>query len=111
MSNATVELQDPQVAQREAALAKGNEVRFERARLRKAVKTGDIRFRDLILDPPDCVAKLMIAEFLCWPTRFGPTRAVRTLRLASVSGTRPVGKLTDREKLSLSEQLRLVGVA
>ena len=91
------------------ALALANEVRSGRARLKREVASGE-SLRAIIDAPPKCCERVTIGEVVTWPHRWGKTRGSRVLVLAGVSPTRKLGNLTDRERGSLVEQLRLAGV-
>jgi hypothetical protein len=50
--------------QRRAALRLANAKRGDRWHLRRRMASGDVDWRDVILDPPDCVTHLLLTELL-----------------------------------------------
>lgn len=99
----------PLAEQRLRALRKANGVRSARKLLKCDVRLG-ASLQDIILNPPDCARTATVLEALTWPKHQGETKAIQRLRRAGVSPGRALAGLTERERLSIVEQLRLVGV-
>lgn len=91
--------------QRMSNLERANEVRFRRCMLKQAVGSGRVRLVDVLADPPREVLTCPLGELLCWPRRWGPTRARRVLGRLMVGELKPVGSLTERQRLLLIEEL------
>ena len=78
------------------ALARANEVRFARARLKRDVKAGTLSIRDAL--ELDCARRMRVMDVLtaqCW---WGPHRARKALRAAGCSERVLVEQLTDRQR-------------
>jgi hypothetical protein len=91
--------------QRLRALAKANEVRVARARLKRAVAAGRIELARLVADPPSCVRTAKVRELLLVVPRIGPARADRLLGRCRIAHAKTVGGLTDRQRAELVELL------
>lgn len=97
------------VPQHLKALSRANEVRMERAALKRQVYAGSFAVVELVEDPPEAVSRVLVGDLLTWPRRWGQLKATRVLRRAGVSVTRPVGQLTVRERSDLVAQLNSFG--
>ena len=82
------------MSQRMDALDRANEIRSERARLKRGVLDGEIDVVDLIIDPPDCIQKRKtgqkvpsVAELLAWQRRWGMMRAAKFLSPYGITQT------------------------
>lgn len=73
------------------ALARANEVRMARATIKRGLRTGAVDPADLIVDPPDPLAKVKVGEFLMWVPGVGRDRAQRILRRQGYRGVPLVG--------------------
>jgi hypothetical protein len=87
--------------QRLRALAKANEVRVERARLKREVAAGRIELVRLVADPPSCVQTAKVRELLLVVPRTGPARADRVLARCRIAHAKTVGGLSDRQRAEL----------
>lgn len=99
----------PQHAQ---AFARGQELRFERLAVKRAVKerrslpAGCAAVAALLDDPPQCLATLEVRDLLGWIHRAGVRRAERWVRRAGIVGARQVKELTARQRQALAADLR-----
>ena len=96
-------------AQALRALDRANRMSTERKLLKCDVRNG-ASLREVILDPPDCARTATTLDALTWPKWHGETKAIEKLRWAGVSPTKLLGELSERERFSIAEQLRLAGV-
>ena len=96
--------------QRMTALQRANEIRFGRAALKADISHGDVDARDILLSPPELVESMRVVDLLLAVPRVGPSKAARMLRFCRVSATRPLGGMTQRERVELSSLLRFRGV-
>ena len=101
---------DRTLEQRMTALQQANEIRFARAALRVDLYHGNVDARDIILSPPKFVQSMRVVDLLLAVPRVGPSKAARMLRFCRVSATRPLGGMTQRERVELSSLLRFRGV-
>lgn len=91
------------------ALANANKVRLARATLKRRVRAGEVDVADL-LEPGETIpaeAEAMATEELLFAQhRWGSTRVRKLLNWLAISGRRPVGELTDRQRDRLVTALR-----
>lgn len=88
------------VPQHLSALARANEVRFARARVKRALKAGRITLAQAL--DRDAVQSMRVMDLLACQHRWGPARARRALRVAGVSQSFTVGKITARQRRVLT---------
>jgi hypothetical protein len=91
--------------QRLRALAKANEVRVARARLKRGVAAGRIELARVLADPPACALTAKVRELLLVVPRIGPVRADRALARCRIAHTKKLGGLSDRQRAELIELL------
>lgn len=101
----------PAVAQRTAALAKGNDIRLRRAEKRRELKAMPRE------ESREVVARLVSHPSILWTTcrldymlsmaaLTGPATVSRWLREAQVPANKPLGELTDRQRRILAGVIR-----
>lgn len=78
-------------AQSMAALEVANKVRIDRAALRRQVKAGEIDPLTLLWDPPTCIEKIPIHDFLMWIPWVGRRKARHFTRGFLVTADPPLG--------------------
>ncbi len=91
--------------QRLRALAKANEVRVARARLKQDVAAGRIELARVLADPPACALTAKVRALLLVVPRIGPARADRALARCRIAHAKTVGGLSDRQRAELVELL------
>jgi hypothetical protein len=97
--------------QRSEALGRANVVRLQRAADRREIATASypdgLRLLAAVLagDDRPYFHRIVLFDFLQWPHGMGPERANQILRMADVSGTRPVSRLSRRQREAISESL------
>jgi hypothetical protein len=91
--------------QRLRALGQANAVRLARAELKRRIADGEISAAEVILECPDPVRRLTVAELLMSQRRWGSTRCRKFLERNGVSEIKPIGALTQRQRHLLAEQL------
>ncbi len=99
----------PGPRQRLRALERANEVRLARAELKRRIADGQITAAAVIRECPWESASWSIAELLMSQRRWGSTRCGRFLRRNEISELKPVGKLTERQRRLLADQLETCG--
>lgn len=82
-------------AQREAALAKANEVRLGVAARKRQLRDGEVTFGELLRDPSCRPAKVRV--LLAAQRQWGPRRAERLMTHFGLSAEKRVGDLTERQ--------------
>jgi len=87
------------------ALAKANDVRVARARLKRGVAAGRIEPARVVADPPACTQTAKVRELLLVVPRIGPARADRLLARCRIAHGKTLGGLSDRQRAELIELL------
>jgi hypothetical protein len=91
--------------QRLRALERANEVRLARAGLKRKIADGEISAADVILAPPEAARSWAVGELLLSQRRWGATRCRKFLVRNQVNETKPLDKLTERQRRVLAAQL------
>jgi hypothetical protein len=89
------------------ALAKANEVRSERARLKRDLSAGRVELAHLLGEPPACAQTAMVRDLLLAVQKVGPVRADRALANCRISGNKTLAGLSDRQRAALLQLLPL----
>jgi hypothetical protein len=92
--------------QRMDALRRANDIRVRRARLKKELKSGDIRVEDVLADPPDYVGTAKVFDMLMAVPKFGRVKAARFLNQCRISQSKTVSGLSERQRQELVDLLR-----
>src|SRR5215212_6301228 len=92
--------------QRMEALRRANEVRVERARLKKDLKVGDVTIEDVLLNPPDYLLTAKVFDMLVAVPKFGRVKATRFLNQCRISQSKTVGGLSERQRSELIQLLQ-----
>jgi hypothetical protein len=92
--------------QRLQALARANEVRLARAGLKRRIAQGQISAADVIVACPEAAASWSVGELLMSQRRWGSTKCRKFLARNQISEIKTIGKLTDRQRRLLADQLK-----
>ena len=57
------------------ALRRANDIRSERARIKEALRNGDIAIADVLSDPPACVATAKVLDLVLAVPKYGRVKA------------------------------------
>ena len=87
------------------ALGRANEVRLARAELKRRVAAGEVSAAEVLLDCPWEAASMSVADLLMSQRRWGASRCRRLLAQVPVPETKPIGALTERQRLALAALL------
>lgn len=87
------------------ALALAQRARRERSRVRAAITAGDADAVKLIHEPPACVEKVAVRDFLTWLPGIGAKRARKMLKGVVLSDDLPLGKLSPHTRLRVARAL------
>jgi hypothetical protein len=87
------------------ALQKAQQVRRGRAQLKRRIAGGEVSVADVLLSPPTEAATWGLGEILTSQRRWGTARCRRFLRRAGIDERKPIGRLTERQRRVLVEQL------
>ncbi len=91
--------------QRLRALERANEVRLARAELKRQIADGAVSAADIILAPPQEARSWAVGDLLLSQRRWGTTRCRKFLVRNQVNETKPLEKLTERQRRMLAAQL------
>jgi hypothetical protein len=92
--------------QRMDALRRANEIRVERARLKKELKSGRVMIEDVLADPPEFVGTAKVFDMLLAVPKFGRVKAAKFLNQCRISQSKTVGGLSERQRAELVGLLR-----
>ena len=87
--------------QRMEALKRANDIRARRARLKKDLKSGDVRIEEILVDPPEYVSTAKVFDMLMAVPKLGRVKAARFLNQCRISQSKTVGGLSDRQRAEL----------
>jgi hypothetical protein len=85
------------------ALNRANEVRVQRAELKRRLKDGTASIHAILEDPPDYVLTAKVYDMLVAVPKFGRVKASRFLNQCRISQSKTVGGLSDRQRAELVE--------
>jgi len=94
------------LAQRMDALARANEVRTRRARLKRDLKAGRTQIHGLLLRPPDCLLTAKVVDILLAVPKYGRVKANRIMTQCRISPSKTIGGLSERQRNELVGYLR-----
>jgi hypothetical protein len=92
--------------QRMRALERANEIRLARAAIKRRIALGEVSAADVILECPAAAESWPVGELLMSQRRWGTTRCRRFLTRNQIVETKPIGSLTERQRLLLAGSLR-----
>jgi hypothetical protein len=87
------------------ALSQANRVRLARAELKREIASGTRAVADVIEDCPWEAASMTVADLLASQHRWGRTRCRRFLNSVSLTETKTVGTLTERQRRAVVAKL------
>jgi hypothetical protein len=91
--------------QRMEALRRANDIRSERARLKEALRNGDVSITSVLSDPPPCVATAKVLDLVLAVPKYGRVKANKLLERCRVSSSKTVNGLTPRQRKELLDML------
>ena len=94
------------LTQRMEALRRANEIRTQRARLKKDLKAGRARIHDLLLHPPDYLQTAKVFDLLLAVPKYGRVKVNRILTHCRISPSKTIGGLSERQHNELVTYLR-----
>ena len=88
------------------ALEHANRVRLAQADIKRRVADGELSAAEVVLSCPWPAHKMQISTLLTAQKRWGGARCRRILISIGVAENRPVGALTERQRMALVDALR-----
>ena len=92
--------------QRMEALQRANEVRVQRAELKRRLKDGSASIREILEDPPDYVLTAKVSEMLLAVPKYGQVKVNKILAQCRISPSKTIGGLSERQRGELVSYLR-----
>ena len=87
------------------ALAQANRVRLARAELKRQVAEGEATVAEIVLACPWEAESMAIADLLVSQHRWGRERCRRFLASITMSETKTIGSMTERQRNELAQRL------
>ena len=84
--------------QRMEALQRANEIRIQRAQLKRDLKAGAVAIGDLLNDPPAYVHTAKVFDLLLSVPKYGRVKAGRLLQTCRISQSKTVSGLSERQR-------------
>ncbi len=92
--------------QRMDALARANQIRTQRAQLKRDLKAGRLSIDTLLLDPPDYVETAKVFDMLLAVPKYGRVKVNKILVGCRISMSKTIGGLSERQRSELVSLLR-----
>lgn len=92
-----------------AALRLANEVRSERAALKRRIAEGGLSAAEVLLDPSPVAAGCSLVDLLMSQRKWGRVKVSKFLARNQIGATKRISDLTDRQRQLLAAQLRRSG--
>jgi hypothetical protein len=94
------------LTQRMDALKRANEIRTERAKLKRDLKGGRVQIHGLLLGPPDYLLTAKVFDLLLAVPKYGRVKVNRILTHCRISPSKTIGGLSERQRNELVSYLR-----
>src|ERR1700756_3071056 len=92
--------------QRMDALARANQIRIQRAQLKRDLKSGRLSIRALLLEPPEYVETAKVFDMLLAVPKYGRVKVNKVLVQCRISPSKTIGGLSQRQRTELVSMLR-----
>jgi hypothetical protein len=92
--------------QRMDALQRANQVRTQRAQLKRDLKGGRITIDSLLLNPPSYLGTAKVLDMLLAVPKYGRVKANKVLGTCRISPSKTIGGLSERQRNELVSLLR-----
>ena len=87
--------------QRMDALARANEIRSQRAQLKRDLKAGRHSIHQLLLDPPEFLETAKVFDMLLAVPKYGRVKVNKILTHCRISPSKTIGGLSERQRSEL----------
>ena len=92
--------------QRMEALQRANEIRTQRAQLKRDLKAGRTTIDRLLVSPPEYLETAKVFDMLLATPKFGRVKANKILQQCRISPSKTVGGLSERQRGELVSLLQ-----
>ena len=89
------------LTQRMDALQRANEIRSERARLKRDLKAGRTQIHGLLLRPPEYLQTAKVFDLMLAVPKYGRVKVNRILAQCRISPSKTLGGLSERQRSEL----------
>jgi hypothetical protein len=87
------------------ALARANDIRSKRARLKRDLKAGRQSINGLLLAPPEYVETAKVCDMLLAVPKYGRVKVNKILAICRISPSKTIGGLSERQRAELVKLL------
>ncbi len=94
------------LTQRMDALRRANDIRTQRARLKRDLKAGRTKIDGLLLAPPEYLQTAKVFDLLLAVPKYGRVKVNRILNQCRISPSKTIGGLSERQRNELVTYLR-----
>ncbi len=94
------------LVQRRDALQRANEIRSQRAQLKRDLKGGRTQIHQLLSDPPEYLGTAKVFDMLLAVPKYGRVKANKVLMTCRISPSKTIGGLSQRQRDELITLLR-----
>jgi hypothetical protein len=94
------------LTQRLDALNRANEIRTQRAQLKRDLKGGRVSIHQLLLEPPAYVETAKVFDMLLAVPKYGRVKVNKVLTQCRISPSKTIGGLSERQRAELVSLLR-----
>jgi hypothetical protein len=88
------------------ALQRANEIRTQRARLKRDLKAARVSIHTLLLKPPEYLETAKVFDMLLAVPKYGRVKANKVLQQCRISPSKTIGGLSERQRAELVSLLR-----
>ena len=92
--------------QRMDALARANEIRSQRAQLKRDLKAGRHSIQQLLMDPPPYLETAKVFDMLLAVPKYGRVKVNKILAQCRIAPSKTIGGLSERQRSELISLLR-----
>lgn len=96
---------DRSLQQRRAALEIGNDIRIRRARMKEAIKAGDLTASEVIMRPPYYAESMKVIDLIRAIPWVGVGKSQAIVQQARIAAVKTVGGLSSRQRTELVSTL------
>ena len=94
------------LTQRMEALKRANDIRTQRAQLKRDLKAGRVQIQTLLLQPPEYLQTAKVADLLLAVPKYGRVKVNRMLTGCRISPSKTIGGLSPRQREELLSYFR-----
>lgn len=91
--------------QRLAALRRANQIRIDRARIKRQLFAGELELLDLLIAPPAALHSMKVYDLLKAQRGRGAVKAAKLMRICGIADRKTVGGMTARQRGELCREL------